>query len=108
MKPDTTIAPPTPLRPALFVTVLTLLLALAGAFLSVMIAPEPARAQGGATASCAVDADTACIQGSIRTSEGEPASGVSPKAAARTAACQARNELWLAEVHALVGREVQP
>jgi len=76
VKPDTTIAPPTPLRPALFVTVLTLLLALAGAFLSVMIAPEPARAQGGATASCAVDADTACIQGSIRTSEGEPASGV--------------------------------
>ena len=75
MKPDTTIAPRA-LRPALIVTVLALLLGLAGSFVSVMLAPAAAHASGGATASCTVDPATGCIQGSIRTSEGEPASGV--------------------------------
>ncbi|NIJ05227.1 branched-chain amino acid ABC transporter permease [Frigoribacterium faeni] len=75
MKPDTTIAPRA-LRPALIVTVLALLLGLAGSFVSVMAAPAAAHASGGATASCAADPSTGCIQGSIRTSEGEPATGV--------------------------------
>jgi neutral amino acid transport system permease protein len=75
VKPDTTIAPRA-LRPALIVTVLALLLGLAGSFVSVMLAPAAAHASGGATAACTVDPETGCIQGSIRTSEGEPASGV--------------------------------
>jgi len=76
VKPDTTIASRAQLRPALIVTVLALLLGLAGAFVSVTVAPAAAHASGGAAASCSVDAATACIQGSIRTSEGDPASGV--------------------------------
>ena len=76
MKPDTTIAGRTQLRPALLVTVLALLLGLAGSFVAVVLAPTAAHASGGATASCTVDSSTACIQGSIRTSEQEPATGV--------------------------------
>ena len=69
----TTITPRVRLRHVLIVIASTLMLGLVASLSSMLFSPTAAHA---ATAVCQTDAATACIQGTLRTSDSKPAKGV--------------------------------